>query len=177
VVSSDRPDNEYPYSPFGIPLTLAHQRRHTLGRDGSRSAHRITGPRFGFMIITNFMAKSFRDNQKKDRRGRPKTTGTTPMTGVRLSSELETAVIDWAKRQADKPSKAEAIRRLVELGLAGEPREARRQKARRKASAMAGEQIDRLLGNQAASEEGKRRKRRLLKGPKEFRGLKAGTHK
>jgi len=66
-----------------------------------------------------FMAKSITDNQKKARRGRPRSTGTTPMTGVRLSADLETAIINWAKSQADRPNKAEAIRRLIERGLAG----------------------------------------------------------
>src|SRR5207344_1338281 len=49
-----------------------------------------------------FMAKSITDNHKKARPGRPKTTGTTPMTGVRLSTDLETAIINWAKLQADR---------------------------------------------------------------------------
>jgi hypothetical protein len=63
------------------------------------------------------MAKSIHDNHKKKRRGRPKTTGTTPMTGVRFSAEAEAAISVWAEAQDEKPSKAEAIRRLVELGL------------------------------------------------------------
>ena len=41
----------------------------------------------------------------------------TPITGVRLSPGTESAVAMWAGQQDDKPSKAEAIRRLVELGL------------------------------------------------------------
>jgi hypothetical protein len=64
------------------------------------------------------MAKSINDNHKKPKRGRPRTTGITPMTGVRLSGELEDAIMEWAGKQADQPNKAEAIRRLVELGLA-----------------------------------------------------------
>ena len=67
------------------------------------------------------MAKSITDNHKKARPGRPRTTGTTPMTGVRLSADLKTAIINWAKSQADRPNKAEAIRRLIERGLAGKP--------------------------------------------------------
>ena len=55
----------------------------------------------------------------KPRRGRPRTTGTTPMTGVRLPSDLERAIINWAKAQSDKPNKAEAIRRLVQQALFG----------------------------------------------------------
>jgi hypothetical protein len=39
------------------------------------------------------------------------------MTGVRLPPELEDAIMKWSRKQTDQPSKAEAIRRLVELGL------------------------------------------------------------
>ena len=63
------------------------------------------------------MAKSVSDNQKKRRPGRPK-TGVTPMTGVRLSAKLEDAIKGWAAKQEDQPTKAEAIRSLVEFGLA-----------------------------------------------------------
>jgi hypothetical protein len=64
------------------------------------------------------MVKSISDNHKKRRRGRPRSTGITPMTGVRMSGELEDAILEWAGKQPDQPNKAEAIRRLVELGLA-----------------------------------------------------------
>jgi glutamate-1-semialdehyde aminotransferase len=47
-----------------------------------------------------------------------RTTGTTPMTGVRFPPELGRAILGWAGKQIDKPNKAEAIRRLVEIGLA-----------------------------------------------------------
>ena len=39
------------------------------------------------------------------------------MTAIRLSSELRANVNAWAAAQADEPSRSEAIRRLVELGL------------------------------------------------------------
>ena len=60
------------------------------------------------------MAKSINDNQKK--RGRP-ATGVTPMTGVRFSDEAMKAIERWSKKQPDKPTRAETIRRLVALGL------------------------------------------------------------
>jgi hypothetical protein len=62
------------------------------------------------------MAKSITGNQKKKGRGRP-ATGITPMTGVRLSEEAVRKIEMWAKKQPDTPSRAEAIRRLIELGL------------------------------------------------------------
>jgi hypothetical protein len=50
------------------------------------------------------------------KRGRP-ATGQDPVTAIRLSAELRNTVDAWAARQTDKPSRSEAIRRLVELGL------------------------------------------------------------
>ena len=66
-----------------------------------------------------FMAQSIPDNQKKRRRGRPR-TGVTPMTGVRFSADLLAKIQKWARNQPDKPNKAEAIRRLVEQALSGQ---------------------------------------------------------
>jgi hypothetical protein len=37
---------------------------------------------------------------------------------VRLSPALRSAIESWAKLQSDKPSRSEAIRRLIEFGLA-----------------------------------------------------------
>jgi hypothetical protein len=44
------------------------------------------------------------------------------MSGVRLSKDLEGKIMDWAKAQSDKPNKAEAIRRLIELGFSAAKR-------------------------------------------------------
>jgi len=56
------------------------------------------------------------DNQKRSR-GRPR-TGVTPMTGVRIPAELDAKLRAWIERQPEpKPSRAEAIRRLIEKGL------------------------------------------------------------
>lgn len=52
----------------------------------------------------------------KKRRGRP-ATGKDPVTAIRLSPEIRQAVDAWATKQKDAPSRSEAIRRLVELGL------------------------------------------------------------
>jgi hypothetical protein len=60
------------------------------------------------------MKKSINDNQK--RRGRP-ATGTAPMVGVRMTPEFQKPIKAWAKSQDDQPTLAEAIRRLVTLGL------------------------------------------------------------
>jgi hypothetical protein len=59
------------------------------------------------------MPKSIKDNPK---RGRP-ATGKDPMVGVRMSEKFQDDIRAWAKKQADKPPLAPAIRRLVEIGL------------------------------------------------------------
>jgi hypothetical protein len=41
-----------------------------------------------------------------------------PMPPIELSGELRAAVERWAAQQLDKPTLAEALRRLVEDGLA-----------------------------------------------------------
>jgi hypothetical protein len=66
------------------------------------------------------MAKST-VSAKQKRRGRP-ATGITPMVGVRVSAELRRQIEAWARRQTGEPTLSEAIRRLVELGLAARPR-------------------------------------------------------
>ena len=65
------------------------------------------------------MKKSINDNQK--RRGRP-ATGTAPLVGVRMTTEFQKPIKAWAKAQEDRPSMAEAIRRLVEIALKSESR-------------------------------------------------------
>jgi hypothetical protein len=55
--------------------------------------------------------------QQKRPRGRPP-TGLTPLTGVRIPAPLEAKLQAWIEAQPDpKPSKSEAIRRLLERAL------------------------------------------------------------
>ena len=49
--------------------------------------------------------------------GRP-ATGRDPVTALRLAPALKSAIENWAQRQLGKPSRSEAIRRLLELALA-----------------------------------------------------------
>jgi hypothetical protein len=79
----------------------------------------------------------------------------------------------WRRQQIDAPSRTEAIRRLVEAALAGsQPTKARSARARSKAQELASAQLDKLIDPSAPDEERQQRKRRLLKGPKEFRDLR-----
>ncbi len=63
-------------------------------------------------------------SDSKKPRGRPK-TGIGPAIGLRLYPDLEAKLNAWIKRQADEPSRPEAIRRLVELALAAKKRRGR----------------------------------------------------
>jgi hypothetical protein len=96
------------------------------------------------------------------------------MVGVRLKVATRTAVEAWAKGEADKPSLSEAVRRLIDLGLTtGHASRPRHPKAVAKAADMAGSEIDRLEDKSATEEERPIRKRRLIKGPREFREMRS----
>jgi len=66
------------------------------------------------------MAKSTEKVLPK-RKGRPP-TGKDPVRTFRLSDDFIESIDTWAARQPDKPSRSEAIRRLVELGLRAKPK-------------------------------------------------------
>src|ERR1700751_2496828 len=92
------------------------------------------------------------------KRGRP-ATGRDPVTAIRLSPTLRNSIDQWAKRQDDKPARSEAIRRLVELALAGTQATPRRSaKDLSKASDLAAQQIDEMADPSATDEERHTRK-------------------
>lgn len=75
-------------------------------------------PRLALMYPTN-KAGSIAEKPKRPR-GRPR-TGIGPVLSLRLYPEQEAALNAWIARQPDpKPSRATALRRLVEKGLEGE---------------------------------------------------------
>jgi hypothetical protein len=96
--------------------------------------------------------------------------GAEPRTELRLSPDLCDRIDAWAALQKDRPDSAEAIRRLLLVGLKTErSKRPLSEKAAAKASELAGKTLD-TLGDKSATEgEREQRKRRLLKGPKEFR--------
>lgn len=61
------------------------------------------------------MAKSIRVIKKS--RGRPKTTGAGTLVGVRFQEPTLKQIDHWATAAEGMPSRPEAIRRLVDLGL------------------------------------------------------------
>jgi hypothetical protein len=59
---------------------------------------------------------------KKRKPGRPAlSNGETPIRALRLPDELWTAVDRWCRRQKDKPTKPEGVRRLLAFALALNP--------------------------------------------------------
>jgi hypothetical protein len=103
------------------------------------------------------------------------------VTAIRLSDELRAKVDAWASRQEDQPPRSEAIRRLIEQALApatsATSLRQRNPESRRKAAELAAREIDRLGQAPASPEEVARRKRRLIKGPREFRDVRGDRPK
>jgi hypothetical protein len=93
------------------------------------------------------------------------------VTAVRLSPALGAEVDKWASSQADVPTRSEAIRRLVELGLKVKPaaKPAGKPGRRLRAQELAAKAIEKIIDPAAPPEERDERRRRLTKGPLEFR--------
>ena len=115
------------------------------------------------------MGKSIKEMPKK--RGRP-ATGKDPMVNLRMPPELISSVDAWGRSSGI--TRSEAIRRLVEQALVQHAPPRTRPKAESdKASTMARQALDGATqDDRAAPEEQERHKRRLLKGPKEFREMR-----
>src|SRR2546430_16020718 len=101
--------------------------------------------------------------------GRP-ATGKDPVRTMRLSDDFIDKVDAWAADQPDLPARSEAIRRLVELGLtirtkAKQPSPAHAARAKE----LARTAIDKMTDATAPADEQAQRRRRLTKGPLEFR--------
>jgi len=95
------------------------------------------------------------------------------MMGFRAAPGLRAAILKWAENQPDSPSLSEATRRLVELGLTAkakgrQPDEGQRLRARE----MASKAIDEMSDITATPDDQDTRKKRLLKGPEEFREMR-----
>ena len=107
---------------------------------------------------------------KRPGAGRP-ATGRDPVSAIRLPEDLTSAIDRWSEVNKVS-SRSEAIRRLIEVGLATSPKARRSPEATAKAKQMAAQEIDRVEDRGASSEDRQTRKRRLLKGPEEFREMR-----
>jgi hypothetical protein len=100
------------------------------------------------------------------------------MMGFRAAPVLRAAIVKWAENQPDLPSLSEATRRLVELGLAVKAEGRRPSDGQRlRAREMAGKAIDEMTDATATSDDQATRKKRLLKGPEEFREMRVDKPK
>jgi hypothetical protein len=107
------------------------------------------------------------EKSKAKKRGRP-ATGTDPLISTRVPPQIIAAIDDWATRTGS--TRSEAIRRLVEIGLAAKaPSKAGSKPGRLlRARELAAEAIDKIGDPEAHPEERAQRRRRLTKGPEEF---------
>ena len=97
---------------------------------------------------------------------------------VRLQPSLLSGLDTWITHQAGSLSRPEAIRRLIEQALAGKGTARRpRQAAVRKASKLAARELEILADQSQPVAEQQRHKRTLIRGPKEFREMRADLPK
>jgi hypothetical protein len=135
------------------------------------------------------MCKLLNDIPKK-KRGRP-ATGKGEGILVRGHDDFLRPLDAWIARQKPRPSRPEAIRRLVEIGLAAprpsdrtlrparslnlgamaqkEPAQTAKTERLARARELASEAIDEMGDPTAHADERDERRRRLTKGPPEFR--------
>jgi hypothetical protein len=114
------------------------------------------------------MKKSIKVDRKRRGRGRPP-TGRTTLVSSRFPSQVVAAVKAWAAER--ETTRSDAIRRLVELGLetrtSAKPGSKVLNKTR--AAELAAKVVDKMIDPTAPADERDRRRRRLTKGPPEFR--------
>jgi hypothetical protein len=113
------------------------------------------------------MAKSI---AVKPKRGRPSTGGRDPFIGIRLPEDLLDEIEAWSAEH-EAASRSGAIRRLVEIALKVETpsKPARSTPNKVRAAELAAKTIEKIIDPAAPPEERDRRRRRLTKGPLEFR--------
>jgi hypothetical protein len=95
------------------------------------------------------------------------------LLGVRIQPAQMRILDAWIADQSDRPSRPEAIRRIVTQALGGERAEPPPSKeTAHKASKLAAREIEPLGDKSMPPEEQARRKRALIRGPKEFREIR-----
>jgi len=109
-----------------------------------------------------------RSNRSK--RGEPTAPKHTPFA-VRLPIALVNRIDVWAGEH-DARTRAEAIRRLVEVGLTAKAPRTPKAGQRARAAALAGHQIDRMGDTSVTAQERATRKLRLMDGPSVFRSAR-----
>jgi Arc/MetJ-type ribon-helix-helix transcriptional regulator len=145
-------------------------RRHDNNAPTALSVATMLLPSGSIFWQTVWMAKTTKAG------GRPPTER-NPASAVRLPAELTAAIDRWAVREK-VGSRSEAIRHLIEVGLASARLTGQRNsESASKASHLAAEQVGRLLDPLLPEAEKRARRRRLIKGPREFRDLRRNQTK
>jgi hypothetical protein len=89
---------------------------------------------------------------------------------IGFSDDHLRAFDQWRRKQEDMPTRSEAVRRLVELGLdKTTTRPVSKSGRRSRAQELATNAIEKMIDPSAPPEERAHRRRRLTKGPTEFR--------
>jgi hypothetical protein len=90
-----------------------------------------------------------------------------------MDDALTSSIDGWREGQDDEPSRPEAIRRLVELGLTVKTKGRQSSEGQKlRARKMVGKAIDKLTDTTAAPDDQAARKKRLQKRPDEFREVR-----
>jgi hypothetical protein len=101
--------------------------------------------------------------------------------GFRASPVIRASIVRWAETQPDMPSLSEAIRRLVEIGLTvgtkASPSHGLRAARADRAKELATKVIEKIIDPTAPPDERVQRRRRLTKGPEEFREARVDRQK
>jgi hypothetical protein len=99
--------------------------------------------------------------------------GEGKLIAVRIQFSQMSVLDSWIANQPDQPSRPEAIRRLVKRALTRTTdRRPTIKGTARKASQLASREIEGLVDKSQPATEQRRRKRRLIRGPKEFRNIR-----
>ena len=128
-----------------------------------------------FRLAINVMTLTIKVNTFM---GRPPGRVQSQQFQMRVSDEFLKSVDKWRAKQDGKPSRAEAIRRLVELGLTVKA------KSKQPSAALAGrakelatKAAEKMIDPSVPAEERAQRRRRLTRGPSEFREDRADLPK
>ena len=114
----------------------------------------------------------------KPKKARASVPDRDPMMGSRAAPVLRASIVKWAENQTDAPTLSEATRRLVALGLTVKTKGRQSKEGQKlRAREMAGNTIDDMSDTKANPDDQASRKRRLLKGPEEFRGVRVDRPK
>ena len=142
-----------------MPLELL---RAVRAEPGCRATQPWSGRR---MVVNYVMETSTTGTRKSPRRRR---AGRDAVTTVRLPRNMWGQIDRWQLEHGAR-TRSEAIQRLLEQALGNDPGRRMSRKLAAKASDLAGRVIDRLADRSATGKEQAKRKRRLVKGPREFR--------